>query len=543
MLETIDFDFRETVEAVIDLLGFNAQEKGLELVGLINPEIPTRVRGDSVRLRQILMNLIGNAIKFTAKGEVVVQVLPEEETAGQIRLRFMITDTGIGLTPEGRRQLFQPFCQADSSTTRKFGGTGLGLTISKRLVELMGGTIGVHSKSGQGNCFWFTARLGSQPSTTLPTQTLPGELENICIGLIDDNTTNRMLLHKYTSYWGMRSVQAENAEKALTALRVSALQGEPCHVALVDMDMPGMSGLDLAKAIKADPLLASIRLIQLNPLFSTVDKIDLLHQRYFAAHLKKPVRYTQLYQCLLNVMRRSDMTRSSITSRAPTSEPIKDTGHRLLLADDNFVNQKVAVRMLNTLGYQVDVVGNGHEAVEAMQHTTYAGILMDCQMPEMDGFEATREIRKREDPTQPLPIVAITANAMAGDREKCLEAGMNDFLSKPVKLDTLAEVLRKWLTQPSSTTHKEKETGWQKSDISVSSLQSLTATHAPPQHLDAATVKDLRELGGDEDPTFFHSVIDQFCHDSAIHLNEIHLAIREHKCTSLNKIAHAFKGS
>jgi len=541
-LESIDFDVRETVDAVIDLLGFKAQEKGLELVGLINPEIPTTVRGDPVRLRQILMNLIGNAIKFTEEGEVVVRVLQEEEIAGQVLLRFMISDTGIGLTPEGRRRLFQAFSQADSSTTRKFGGTGLGLSISKRLTELMGGTIGVHSDVGQGSCFWFTARLGVQHSTNLSAKTFSHGLEGIRIGLIDDNTTNRMLLHNYTSYWGMKSVQAENGEKALMTIRESAIKGKPCQVALVDMDMPGMNGLDLAKAIKADPLLAPIRLILLKPLFNKVDKIDLLHQRYFEAHLNKPVRYNQLSQCLLNVMRRSDITPTYTISPAPVRATIKSSGYRLLLAEDNLVNQKVAIRMLNTLGYQVDIAINGREAVEAVTRTAYAGILMDCQMPEMDGFEATREIRKREGSTEPVPIIAMTANAMAGDRENCLEAGMNDFLSKPVKLKDLARILGKWLTQPPSTSHKEREAGPHEPENPVSSLQSPTSApdHSPP--LDNTTLADLRRLGGDEDPTFLISVIDQFCQDSVIHLDKINLAIQENNNASLKKVAHAFKG-
>ena len=541
-LETIDFDFRETVEAVVDLLGFKAQEKGLELLGLINPEIPTTVQGDPVRLRQILMNLIGNAIKFTAKGEIVVQVLPEEETAGQVLLRFMITDTGIGLTPEGRGRLFQAFSQEDSSTTRKYGGTGLGLSISKKLAELMGGTIGVRSELGQGSCFWFTTRLSTQPTTLLLNETLPSGLEGIRIGLIDDNATNRMLLHKYTSYWGMQSVQAENGDKALAAFRESAMKGEPCHVALVDMNMPGMDGLELAKAIKSDPELASIRLILLNPLVNLVNNTHILHQRNFAAFVNKPVRYNQLHQCLVNVMRRSEVAPSPPTSPAPTREMSKGSGQRLLLADDNLVNQKVGVRMLKTLGYQVDIAANGREAVEAITRIAYAGVLMDCQMPEMDGFEATREIRKRERSTPPLPIIAMTATAMAGDREKCLEAGMNDFLSKPVKLEDLTRVLGKWLTQPSSMIHQEGEAGSHQPENREASLQSRTSAPDPSPPLDTATLADLRRLGGDEDPTFFISVIDQFCQDSVTHMDGINLAIQENKSDSLSKVAHAFKG-
>ncbi|MCA9456072.1 MAG: ammonium transporter [Nitrospiraceae bacterium] len=541
-LETIDFDIRETVDAVVDLLGLKAQEKGIELISLINPEIPTTVQGDPVRLRQILMNLIGNAIKFTAQGEIVIQVVPEGDISGTVLLRFMITDTGIGITPEGQGRLFQAFSQEDSSTTRKYGGTGLGLSISKMLAELMGGTIGVHSDLGQGSCFWFTIRLGTQQSHQLLNKTLPCELEDVRIGLIDDNATTRMLLQKYTSYWGMQSIQAENGEKALAAFRKGASNGERCHLALIDMNMPGMDGLQLAKAIKTDPQLASMRLILLNPLVNRVENIHGLNQRHFAAFVNKPVRYKQLHQCLLNVMRRSDVAPSPGTIQRPANEMHKGSGQRLLLVDDNLVNQQVGARMLTTLGYQVDIAANGREAVEAVTRTAYAGVLMDCQMPEMDGFEATREIRKRERTTPQLPIIAMTATAMVGDREKCLETGMNDFLSKPVKLEDLRCVLEKWLFQASSTRNHEGATESHQPDKQEASLRSGTSAPNPSPPLDSATLADLRRLGGDEDPAFFISVIEQFCQDSVTHMNGIKLAIQENKSDSLKKMAHAFKG-
>lgn len=541
-IETIDFDFRETVDAVVDLLGVKAQEKGLELVALINPEIPTTVRGDPIRLRQILTNLIGNAIKFTAKGEVVVQVLPEEETAGKVLLRFMITDTGIGLSPEGKERLFQAFSQEDSSTTRKYGGTGLGLSISKRLAELMGGTIGVQSEPGQGSCFWFTVQVDVQPVPHVLNPSLSGGLEGIRIALIDDNATNRMLLHHYTSFWGMTSVQAESGESALTILRESTMHGTPCQVALVDLNMPGMDGLELAEAVKADPLLASIQLILLNPLLNRMD-MDPVKLINFSAYLNKPVRYLQLYHGLVTALNGSDRPPSSIPDHASRREPLKSAGHRILLADDNLVNQKVAVRMLHTLGYQVDVVSNGREALEAIKETVYAGILMDCQMPEMDGFEATREIRKREPFISPLPIIAMTANTMAGDREKCYQTGMNDFLPKPVKLEDLARVLGKWVGPSSSTISDENDAESPQAEHTMASLLSTASPPVPAPPLDPAVLADLRRLGGDEDPTFFISVIDRFCQDSANHLKAINGAIQQHHRDGLIKGAHALKGS
>jgi CheY-like chemotaxis protein/HPt (histidine-containing phosphotransfer) domain-containing protein len=308
------------------------------------------------------------------------------------------------------------------------------------------------------------------------------------------------------------------------------------------MNMPGMDGLELARAIKADPQLASIRLILLNPLVNRVKNTHILEQKHFAAFVNKPVRYKQLHQCLLNVMRRSDVAPSPTTIQSPARGMSKGSGQRLLLADDNLVNQKVGVRMLKTLGYQVDIAANGREAVEAITRTAYAGVLMDCQMPEMDGFEATREIRKRERSTPHLPIIAMTATTMAGDREKCLEAGMNDFLSKPVKLEDLTCVLRKWLTQPSSTIPHEWEAEPHHPDNREASVQSRTSAPDPSPPLDSETLADLRRLGGDEDPTFFISVINQFCQDSVTHMDGISLAIRENKSDSLCKMAHAFKG-
>ncbi|MDH5563590.1 MAG: ammonium transporter [Nitrospirota bacterium] len=523
-LETIDFDIRDTLEGVLDLLGFKAQEKGLELVGLIDPTITTTVQGDPTRLRQILMNLVGNALKFTEKGEVVVKVHFEEESANHVLLRFTITDTGIGLTPEGCSRLFQAFSQEDTSTTRKYGGTGLGLSISKRLTELMGGTIGVNSQLGQGSCFWFTTRMSLQPDLPSPNRKTPGKLEGIRIGLIDDNAANRILLRDYTNHWGMQNLEAEDGSKALIVLRKSAERGEPCDVAIVDMSMPGINGLQLARAIKADPQLSSIRLILMNPLVDRVESETVLRAG-FAAHLTKPIRFHQLHQCLLNVMRRS----ATLPPTTPKQEPeaaLKEPAIRLLLADDNLVNQKVAVRMLETLGYQVDVAANGLEAVEAVTRNSYAGILMDCLMPEMDGFEATMAIRKQEEYAS-LPIIAMTANTMQGDQDKCLAIGMNAFLSKPVKLQDLKCLLEKWIPQNSLSDQSQGTT--QKAETLTPSPETALSgpNHLPP--LDPTTLSELRQLGGENDPGFMTTVVKQFLEDSEIHFSGLQQAIEEKK--------------
>ena len=539
-LETIDFDIRDTLEGVLDLLGFKAQEKGLELVGLVDPNLTTTVQGDPTRLRQILMNLVGNALKFTEQGEVIVKVHLEEESPTHVLLRFTITDTGIGLTPEGCSRLFQAFSQEDSSTTRKYGGTGLGLSISKRLAELMGGTIGVQSELGQGSCFWFTTRLGLQPPRLSPSPMTSNKLEGIRICLIDDNAANRLLLRNYTNHWGMLDAEAEDGPKALALLQEMAERGEYCEVAVLDMTMSGMNGLQLARVIKADPQLSTIRLILMNPLVNKVES-EKIRQTGFAAHLTKPVRYHQLHQCLLNVMNRSE----TLPTAAPKQElepTFKGPAIRLLLADDNLVNRKVAVRMLKKLGYQVDVVANGLEAVEAVRRNPYAGILMDCLMPEMDGFEATMAIRKIEGFSS-LPIIAMTANTLESDREKCLEVGMDAFLSKPVKLQDLKGILEKWIPQDSWTDPNQKTTEVTHPEPLSTLPETASSGQSHPSPLDPTVLTDLRQLGGENDPSFFSSLVEQFLQDSATHLAALQEAIEAANADSLQKVAHAFKGS
>jgi len=539
-LETIDFDIRDTLEGVLDLLGFKAQEKGLELVGLIDPTITTTVQGDPTRLRQILMNLVGNALKFTEEGEVVVQVHLEEKFDNQILLRFSVTDTGIGLTPEGCRRLFQAFSQEDSSTTRKYGGTGLGLSISKKLTELMGGTIGVNSELGQGSCFWFTISLPIQLAPSSPIPTAPDTLKGVRICLIDDNASNRTLLRNYTNHWGMQNCEAEDGSTSLSLLREIAQRGESCDVAIVDMTMSKMNGLQLAKAIKADPLLSSMRLILMNPLVNKAESEN-VRRAGFAAHLTKPIRYHQLHQCLINVLNRAETLPPSIGKKEP--ELIrKGLSIPILLVDDNPVNQKVAVRMLKTLGYQVDVAANGLEAVEAVKQRPYAGIFMDCLMPEMDGFEATMAIRAQEGFSS-LPIIAMTANTMEGDSEKCLAAGMDAFLSKPVKLQDLKAIIEKWMTQDSWKDHEQETTEVTKPQPPTTLPKSASSKPSPLPPLDPAALADLRQLGGRNDPEFFASLVEQFLEDSAKYVTGLKEAIEAGNADSLQKVAHAFKGS
>jgi PAS domain S-box-containing protein len=478
-LEIIDFDLRTAVGETVDLLAERASSKGLNLACLFHAEVPAALRGDPGRLRQILINLLGNAIKFTAQGDVVLSVTLLHHTDTDATVRFEVQDTGIGLSPDSQERLFQSFTQADSSMTRKFGGTGLGLAISKQLTELMGGHIGVDSRLGEGSTFWFTLQLGKQPEATASASAIASQdLHGLQLCIVDESPINRRILESYATNWGARCLIAEDGRQALAILRKAAAQGYACDFAFINMQLPGMDGLELARAIKADPALAPTRLVLLTSQGQRGDA-QAAHTAGYAAYLRRPVRESQLYECLVTLRTVSaPATASEGQSAGRTARPALVTRHslaeakaravvKILVAEDNVINQKVAVRMLEKLGYRVDLVANGLEALEALTRIPYDAVLMDCQMPEMDGFAATAEIRRREAlgvrgeasssapyplPLTPhrLPIIAMTANALPEDRDRCLAAGMDDYVSKPVQPKVLAEVLARWVGSPAS---------------------------------------------------------------------------------------------
>jgi signal transduction histidine kinase/CheY-like chemotaxis protein len=450
-LEYLDFDVRTVIEEVAVLLAERAESKRLELACLVYHDVPTVLRGDPGRLRQILMNLVGNAIKFTDQGEVIMRARLAEAGTDTVLVRFEVSDTGSGIAPEARARLFRSFSQADSSTTRQYGGTGLGLAIAKQLAEMMGGSIGVDSTPGQGSTFWFTVRLAMQPGSV---QTmLPGgvDLNGQRLLIVDDNATNRTILQHQVAAWGIRGDGAASGQLALEMLRTAAMRNAPYDLALLDMQMPGMDGLELARTIKADPALAALPLVMLTSI-TQLGHEELVHQAGIAAYLTKPVRQSHLFDCLTLV---KGLSTPAVGSSSQITQPLIDRYRlaqvkaqiqpRILVAEDNLISQKVAVRLLEKLGYRADVAANGQEVVEALRHTPYAAVLMDCQMPQMDGFEATVAIRQREGSTRHTPIIAMTASAMPGDREKVLAAGMDDYISKPVKPDDLAAMLRRWI--------------------------------------------------------------------------------------------------
>ncbi len=494
-LEIIDFDLRTTIDETLDLVARPIADKGVSLVCLVHANVPSTLRGDPGRLRQILLNLLSNALKFTAQGEVTIGVSLVDGTDDRATVRFAVQDTGIGLSLETQGRLFQAFSQADNSTTRKYGGTGLGLAICKQLTELMGGQIGVESQPGAGSTFWFTVPFATLPPGTASvgdkiSQSLRGR--SLCI--VDDHATNRRILESYAAKWGLRCRLALDGPEALACLRAAAAEGAACDFAIIDMQMPGMDGLELARSIKADPVLAPTRLILLTSQGQRGDA-QAAQTSGYAAYLTKPVQESRLYACLLAVANspapalpcagQSEIhpAPAALITRHSLAEAKTQGAIKILLAEDNVINQKVATRMLEKLGYRVDVVGNGIEALEALGRIEYAAVLMDCHMPEMDGFEATRLIREREQArgnvelgiqndelniphsslhtshSRRLPIIALTASVMLDDRSQCLAIGMDDYISKPVQSKVLAEMLARWVTPASPVSAEMGEAG------------------------------------------------------------------------------------
>jgi signal transduction histidine kinase/DNA-binding response OmpR family regulator len=475
-LELLDFDLRTTVAETLDLVAERAFGKGVNLACLVHADVPVTLRGDPGRFRQILLNLVGNAIKFTEQGEVVVSVTLAHQSETEAMVRVAVQDTGIGLSPDAQGHLFQSFSQADSSTTRKYGGTGLGLAICKQLTELMGGQIGVESQPGAGSTFWFTTQFGTPPQATASAEDIASQdLRGRQLCIVDDHSTNRRILELYAERWGVRCLLAEDGPQALVRLREAAARGQACDFAIIDMQMPGMNGLELARAIKTDPALAPIPLILLTSQGQRGDAA-VAQAAGYVAYLTKPMREAQLHACLLAIMTPPAQVRAGVSAGRPalvTKHSLVEATARatikILVAEDNIVNQKVAVRMLEKLGYRVDFVANGLEVLDALARIPYSAVLMDCQMPEMDGFHATREIRRREAigtgheatdsgtvrpsplASRHIPIIAMTANAMQEDRDLCLAAGMDDYLSKPVRSKLLAEVLARWVSAPASS--------------------------------------------------------------------------------------------
>jgi PAS domain S-box-containing protein len=453
--EQLDFELIETVESTVELLAESAHAKGLELASAIAPDVPLRLRGDPGRLRQILTNLLGNAIKFTEHGAVVVRVSKEHETQTHARVRVRVEDSGIGIPPNVQGRLFQPFSQADGSTTRRFGGTGLGLAIAKELVTLMEGEIGVESEPGKGSAFWFTAQLEKQTGEDRAFEASRRHFVDARVLAVDDNATNRRILCQQLRGWQVQAGSAANGAEALAMLRAAAGAGHPYHLALLDVQMLEMDGLTIARAVKADASIASTRLVVLTSFGRTFRQAE-LKAAGIEAYLVKPLKQSRLFDCLVRALARPGVESTVPTPAAPHAavvvlEPRPPLGNiRILLAEDNAINQKVALGQLRKLGHRADAVASGFEVLAALKLLPYDVILMDCEMSEMDGYGATQAIRQWEQGSErlcpwkvPLYVIAMTAHAMHGDREKCLAAGMDDYLSKPIRTAELQAALER----------------------------------------------------------------------------------------------------
>lgn len=447
-IEHTEFDLCDLVEKVADIMATRAQEKGLELTSYISSEVPCSLKGDPHRLRQILMNLAGNAVKFTEKGEVGISVELAEKTDGWLRLEFSVRDTGPGIPEERQKSIFNAFVQADESTTRKYGGTGLGLAISRQLVELLGGEMRLESKPGQGSTFWFSLPFEKgterRPYEKAKAQTVQG----LRVLIVDDNKTSRTILKEFLKSWDMIPEEASSGEEALKTLKRAAASKNPIHLVITDRQMPGMDGFELTERMRKDPAIHDTPVIMLTSLGQRGDR-ERGEELEIAAYLTKPIKKSSLLDAILTAMgRRGVEIRKKDDKGAPTS--IRDAASRslrILLAEDNEVNRKLAIRILEKAGHSVRAVENGREAVKAVTEEEFDIVLMDVQMPEMDGLQATAEIRKMGGRFRDLPIIAMTAHAMKGDRERCLAAGMNDYISKPVKVTELIEALNRWARQ------------------------------------------------------------------------------------------------
>ena len=527
--EEIGFDLRYVVEGVGEMMAPNAQAKGVEFTCFVDPFSEVRLLGDPERLRQVLVNLSGNAIKFTEKGNVDVHAKMIREEDNLAVIRFAVSDTGIGIPMDRLEAVFGSFTQVDGSTTRRFGGTGLGLSISKRLVELMGGQIGLESKEGEGSTFWFTIPLGKQDkSKTLPMKTRQS-VRGTHILIVDDNATNRTILNKTMVSFGCFPEEVESGKEALTLIDLRMAEDRPFDAILLDHQMPEMDGEDVIRAVRSQPRLNHTRILILTSVGERGDARR-FKEMGCAAYLTKPVRQSQLLDALAEALvdpdgedRTDQKARGAgIITRHSLGEDSVGRA-RVLVAEDNLVNQKVALRILEKGGHKVDVAGNGKEAVDALKNASYDMVFMDVQMPEMDGYAATREIRKMAPEYRELPIIAMTAHAMKGDREKCIASGMDDYISKPVSPKALLEMVQRWagkkVLRPS---------------VGMGRFQS-----------DAGLPVDLKQLqgltGGDKD--FEREIIDLFLKDTPLQLTRLEAAINDGNSSNVEAAAHSIKGA
>ncbi len=554
-LEVIDFDLRITLEEVSELMSLKAYEKGLEFASIVHHEVPSLLRGDPGRLRQILINLLGNAIKFTDSGEVTLKAILEEEDAHRVVIHFSVSDTGIGISKKDMDRLFKSFSQVDGSTSRNFGGTGLGLAISKQLTELMEGRIGVDSKEGQGSTFWFTVAIEKQPEDR-ETLMILEDIRKKRILFVDDNAINRQVYREQLKSWGCRYGEASSGTQAIDELRSAQEAGDPFEIGIIDMQMPEMDGEELGRSIKQDPDLADTILIMVSSMGARGD-VARLKKIGFAAYLTKPIKQSQLYDCLAATAKiwkeKKQPQDATIVTRHSLADN-KKQGVRILLAEDDATNQKVALHILKKFGYRADAAGNGQEVLQALEKVPYDIVLMDIQMPVMDGYAATRRIRELELKAQQvklnkndsedltdseiqfstrsgrIPIIAMTAHAMKGDREKCIAAGMDDYTPKPINPEELLEKIEKW-------TRVEQNASSPEAEVQKEHVQPETSEETQPLDLENA----LERAMGDKD--FLKMLLGEFVQGLPDQIESLKVAVAGTDTVALAEQAHKLKGA
>jgi CheY-like chemotaxis protein len=558
-VEYIHFNFRELLDDIDYVFSPQAQAKGLELEFAIANDIPVAVIGDPNRLRQVIVNLLGNAIKFTDAGRITVRIAVITEDAQSVGLRVEVHDTGIGVSREARTRIFDSFSQADGSTTRKHGGTGLGLAISKQLVELMGGTIGVDNALTRGSVFWFSVRFDKRGVDAEDASFNQRTTKGLRALVVDADAETRMALEGLLARWHVKCESADSAEEALRLLRAASAAGQPCDVALLDMELPKIGGLVLAAEIKADPALAAVRLLLLSTERNAADTVQ-RREAGVAFQLIKPARESDLYDCIVAPPRasvglrmgpppQSDRLARLLPRPAPAAMPAQQAlpaarrRHTVLLAEDNPVNVEVASGMLEALGLVVHRACNGEEALAAVKAGDFDLVLMDCQMPVMDGMAATAEIRRHElqqGRARQLPIIAITANALQGDRETCLAAGMDDYLSKPFSQAMLSATLGRWIALPQAALVHHGDT---RRPAAVSKASAPPAPRLAGGAINRHALDAIRALSADKGEILLQRVLHAFIDDTPRRLASLRDAIAAADAGSLRKVAHSLKSS
>lgn len=526
-LETQPFDLRDCVEDSLDLLASKASEKGLDLAYLIENNVPSTINGDVTRLKQILINLLNNAVKFTEKGEVFLSVSGKQLEENNYEIQFAVKDTGIGIPENRMYRLFHAFNQVDASTTRTHGGTGLGLAISKKLAEMMGGKMWLQSKVDEGSTFFFTIHTEPAPSKSkIYTKGYSLQFKDKKVLIVDDNRTNRIILKTQMENWGMKPRAIEFPTEALDLIA----SGETFDIAILDYRMPVMDGLNLASEIRRFDNCKNLPIIILTSI-GKKENLDVFKDLKLSAFITKPVKYSQLYECLISVLNTNDKTQFEKLKIRPLidNELGRKRPLRILLAEDNVVNQKVASKILEKLGFRADVVANGYEVIEALRKISYDIVLMDIFMPDMDGIEATQMIHDMFNKNERPKIIAMTANAMQGDREKCIEAGMDDYLSKPVKVEELYDAMKKW----GEIIYSEKN----------SELSKEESKHGIMRLIDESKMELIRDIKTPDDANFFVELLDIFLSGFPKSIANIKNSIEQNNNTQLEYSTHKLKGS